>query len=78
MPRPRRHPDDRGLVAPANATGATTVSADHVAGVVEAAVGTDRFYLFTNPDTPDRLADQFDDVWRHTGAGSPRPQEAPS
>lgn len=58
-------PMTRGLVAPKNATGVTTLTAEAVAGMVWDALGTERFYVFTNPDAPTRLRDQFDDVWRH-------------
>ncbi|MGW2745403.1 1-deoxy-11-beta-hydroxypentalenate dehydrogenase [Streptomyces sp. NPDC001450] len=55
----------RGLAAPRDATGDTTVSAERVAETVWDALGSDRFYLFTNADAPTRLRDQFDDVRRH-------------
>ena len=58
-------PMTRGLVAPKNATGVTTITAEAVADAVWDALGTERFYVFTNPDAATRLRDQFDDVWRH-------------
>ncbi|MBV2156773.1 SDR family oxidoreductase [Kitasatospora sp. SUK 42] len=58
----------RGLVAPGSATGATVMGADEVAEVVRKAVGTDRFYIFTNADTQVRLRRELDDVWRHAAA----------
>ncbi len=58
-------PMTRGLVAPRNATGDTTISADEAAEAVWEALGSDRFYIFTNADAPIRLSDQFNDVWRH-------------
>ncbi|MFE2100285.1 MULTISPECIES: 1-deoxy-11-beta-hydroxypentalenate dehydrogenase [unclassified Streptomyces] len=58
----------RGLAAPGDATGDTTVSAELVAETVWDALGSDRFYLFTNADAPTRLRDQFDDVRRHLTA----------
>ncbi|MCZ7434503.1 1-deoxy-11-beta-hydroxypentalenate dehydrogenase [Streptomyces sp. WMMC1477] len=65
----------KGLTAPRGAGGDTSVSAEDVAEVVWGAIGTDRFYLFSNSDAPPRLRDQFDDVWRHlslTPASLPR------
>ncbi|MGV9877993.1 SDR family NAD(P)-dependent oxidoreductase [Streptomyces sp. NPDC003006] len=58
-------PMTRGLVAPRDAVGATTISADEVAGTVWEALGSDRFYLFTNADAPDRIDAQFTDVRQH-------------
>ncbi|MET7916944.1 1-deoxy-11-beta-hydroxypentalenate dehydrogenase [Streptomyces avermitilis] len=58
-------PMTRGLVAPRNATGNTTISADEAADAVWNALGSDRFYIFTNADARTRLGDQFDDIWRH-------------
>ncbi|MGW0535129.1 SDR family NAD(P)-dependent oxidoreductase [Streptomyces sp. NPDC003032] len=58
-------PMTQGLVAPRDAVGATTVSADEVAGTVWEALGSDRFYLFTNADAPDRIDAQFADVRQH-------------
>ncbi|HEX4832077.1 MAG TPA: SDR family NAD(P)-dependent oxidoreductase [Trebonia sp.] len=54
-----------GLQAPKGAGGDTTVKAEQVAEVVWEALGTDRFYLFSNPDAALRLRDQFDDIQRH-------------
>lgn len=58
-------PMTRTLVAPKSATGITTITAGAVADAVWNALGTERFYIFTNPDAAARLRDQFDDVWRH-------------
>ncbi|WP_312886914.1 1-deoxy-11-beta-hydroxypentalenate dehydrogenase, partial [Actinocrinis puniceicyclus] len=55
----------KGLIAPRGAGGESTVSAEHVAELVCDALGSDRFYLFSNEDTAPRLRDQFDEVWRH-------------
>ncbi|WP_399930965.1 1-deoxy-11-beta-hydroxypentalenate dehydrogenase [Streptomyces kanamyceticus] len=66
-------PMTRGLVAPRDATGATTVGADEVARTVWDALGSDRFYLFTNADAPDRIDAQYEDVRHHLEAGSPPP-----
>ncbi|MFC9285084.1 SDR family NAD(P)-dependent oxidoreductase, partial [Streptomyces collinus] len=55
----------RDLAAPRDATGDTTVGAELVAETVWDALGSDRFYLFTNADAASRLRDQFDDVRRH-------------
>ncbi|MGK5544401.1 1-deoxy-11-beta-hydroxypentalenate dehydrogenase [Streptomyces sp. URMC 127] len=65
----------QGLTAPRGAGGDTSVSAEHVAGLVWEALGTDRFYLFSNSDAPLRLRDQFDDVWRHVSLPPPSPEE---
>lgn len=53
-----------GLQTPRGAGGDTTVSAGQVAEIVWDALGSDRFYLFTNADARPRLREQFDDVWR--------------
>lgn len=55
----------QGTTAPRGAGGDTSVSAEDVAELVWDALGSDRFYLFSNSDAPQRLRDQFDDVWRH-------------
>jgi 1-deoxy-11beta-hydroxypentalenate dehydrogenase len=55
----------QGLRAPRGAGGDTTVDAGEVAEIVWEALGSDRFYLFSNSDARLRLRDQFDDVWRH-------------
>ena len=65
----------QGLAAPRGAGGDTSVSAEHVADLVWEAIGADRFYLFTNPDAPHRLRDQFDDVWHHLPLPPPSPEE---
>jgi 1-deoxy-11beta-hydroxypentalenate dehydrogenase len=65
----------KGLTAPHGAGGDTSVSAEDVAGLVWEALGSDRFYLFCNSDTPLRLRDQFDDVWRHVSVPPPSPEE---
>ncbi|MFG3207809.1 1-deoxy-11-beta-hydroxypentalenate dehydrogenase [Streptomyces sp. NPDC048192] len=65
----------QGLTAPRGAGGATSVSAEDVADVVWEALGSDRFYLFSNPDAAPRLRDQFDDVWRHVPLPPPSPEE---
>jgi 1-deoxy-11beta-hydroxypentalenate dehydrogenase len=65
----------QGLTAPRGAGGDTSVSAEDVAGLVWEALGSDRFYLFSNSDTPLRLRDQFDDVWRHVSLPPPSPEE---
>ncbi|MFE0384511.1 1-deoxy-11-beta-hydroxypentalenate dehydrogenase [Streptomyces bungoensis] len=65
----------QGLTAPRGAGGDTTVSAEDVAGLVWEALGSDRFYLFSNADAPQRLRDQFDDVWRHVPLPPPSPEE---
>lgn len=65
----------RGLTVPRGAGGDTSVSADHVAGLVWDTLGTDRFYLFSNPDAPIRLRDQFEDVWRHVPLPPPSTEE---
>ncbi|WP_369213006.1 1-deoxy-11-beta-hydroxypentalenate dehydrogenase [Streptomyces flavofungini] len=65
----------QGLTAPRGAGGATSVSAEHVAGLVWDALGSDRFYLFSNPDAPPRLREQFDDVTRHVSLSPPSPEE---
>lgn len=65
----------QGLTAPRGAGGDTSVSAEDVAAVVWEALGTDRFYLFSNSDAPLRLRDQFDDVWRHVPLPPPSPEE---
>lgn len=67
----------QGLTAPRGAGGDTTVSAEDVADLVAQALGTDRFYLFSNADAALRLRDQFDDVWRHVPLPSPSPEEEP-
>jgi 1-deoxy-11beta-hydroxypentalenate dehydrogenase len=67
----------RGMTAPPGAGGDTSVSAEHVAGLVWEAIGSDRFYLFTNADAPTRLRDQFDDVWRHVSLPPPSTEEEP-
>ncbi|MFE2046282.1 1-deoxy-11-beta-hydroxypentalenate dehydrogenase [Streptomyces sp. NPDC059477] len=64
-----------GLTAPRDAGGDTSVSADDVARLVGDALGSDRFYLFSNPDAPLRLRDQFDDVRRHVSLPPPSPEE---
>ncbi|WP_431982427.1 1-deoxy-11-beta-hydroxypentalenate dehydrogenase [Streptomyces qinglanensis] len=64
-----------GLAAPRGAGGDTSVSAEDVAGLVWEALGSDRFYLFSNADAALRLRDQFDDVWRHVSLSSPSPEE---
>ena len=58
----------QGLDAPRDATGDTTVTAGEVADAVWEALGSDRFYIFTNADARIRLRDQFDDVWRQVTA----------
>jgi 1-deoxy-11beta-hydroxypentalenate dehydrogenase len=65
----------QGLTAPRGAGGDTSVSAEDVAGLVWEALGSDRFYLFSNSDAPQRLRDQFDDVWRHVSLPPPSPEE---
>ncbi|MEV0319884.1 1-deoxy-11-beta-hydroxypentalenate dehydrogenase [Streptomyces sp. NPDC050658] len=65
----------QGLTAPRGAGGDTSVSADDVADLVYEALGSDRFYLFSNSDAPLRLRDQFDDVWRHVSLPPPSPEE---
>ncbi|MDG9717073.1 1-deoxy-11-beta-hydroxypentalenate dehydrogenase [Streptomyces sp. DH24] len=67
----------RGLTAPRGAGGDTTVSAEDVAELVWEALGTDRFYLFSNSDAALRLRDQFDDVWRHVSRSPTSPEEEP-
>ncbi|KMS77671.1 1-deoxy-11-beta-hydroxypentalenate dehydrogenase [Streptomyces leeuwenhoekii] len=67
----------QGLTAPRGAGGDTSVSAEDVAGLVWEALGTDRFYLFSNADAPQRLRDQFDDVWRDISLPPPSPEEEP-
>jgi 1-deoxy-11beta-hydroxypentalenate dehydrogenase len=67
----------QGLTAPRGAGGDTTVSAEQVAELVWRALGSDRFYLFSNSDAPLRLRDQFDDVRRHLPLPSPSPEEEP-
>jgi 1-deoxy-11beta-hydroxypentalenate dehydrogenase len=64
-------PMTRGLQAPRNATGKTTISAEEAAEAVWEALGTEQFYIFTNADSRARLGDQFDDVWRHVTSGQP-------
>ncbi|MFI9626999.1 1-deoxy-11-beta-hydroxypentalenate dehydrogenase [Streptomyces sp. NPDC052042] len=61
----------QGLQAPPGAGGDTTVGAEEVAETVWEALGSDRFYLFTNPDARQRLSEQFDDVWRHVSLPTP-------
>jgi 1-deoxy-11beta-hydroxypentalenate dehydrogenase len=63
----------RGLQAPRGAGGDTTVTAEEVAEIVWEALGSDRFYLFSNSDAPLRLRDQFDDVWRDASLPAPSP-----
>ncbi|MEU5578854.1 1-deoxy-11-beta-hydroxypentalenate dehydrogenase [Streptomyces huasconensis] len=65
----------QGLTAPRGAGGDTSVSAEDVASLVWEALGSDRFYLFSNSDAPLRLRDQFDDVWRHVSLPPPSPEE---
>ena len=65
----------QGLTAPRGAGGDTSVSAEDVAGLVWEALGSDRFYLFSNSDAPLRLRDQFDDVGRHVSLPPPSPEE---
>nr|E3VWK2.1 RecName: Full=1-deoxy-11-beta-hydroxypentalenate dehydrogenase; AltName: Full=Pentalenolactone biosynthesis protein F [Streptomyces exfoliatus]ADO85590.1 PenF [Streptomyces exfoliatus] len=65
----------QGLTAPRGAGGDTSVSAEDVAGLVWEALGSDRFYLFSNSDARIRLRDQFDDVWRHVSLPPPSPEE---
>ncbi len=65
----------RGLVAPASATGETVISADEVAEAVWDALGTERFYIFTNADTRRRLRRELDDVWRQVAAPTTSPEE---
>ncbi|WP_432107385.1 1-deoxy-11-beta-hydroxypentalenate dehydrogenase [Streptomyces sp. AA1529] len=65
----------QSLAAPRGAGGDTSVSAEDVAGLVWEALGSDRFYLFSNPDAPQRLRAQFDEVWRHVPLPSPSPEE---
>ncbi|CAM5388445.1 1-deoxy-11-beta-hydroxypentalenate dehydrogenase [Streptomyces alboniger] len=64
-----------GLTAPRGAGGDTSVSAEDVAALVWEAIGSDRFYLFSNSDAPLRLRDQFDDVWQHVSLSPPCPEE---
>ena len=66
-----------GLTVPRGASGDTTVSAEDVAELVWQALGSERFYLFSNSDAPLRLRDQFDDVWRHVRMPTPSPEEEP-
>ncbi len=65
----------QGMTAPRGAGGDTSVSAEDVARVVWEALGSDRFYLFSNSDAPLRLRDQFDDLWRHVSFPCPSPEE---
>jgi 1-deoxy-11beta-hydroxypentalenate dehydrogenase len=65
----------RGLTAPRGAGGDTSVTAEHVAELVVDALGSDRFYLFSNSDAPVRLRAEFDDVWRHVPLPSPSHEE---
>jgi 1-deoxy-11beta-hydroxypentalenate dehydrogenase len=58
-------PMTRGLVAPKNATGTTTVSPEAVVDAVERALQTGSFYVFTNPDAAGRVSEQFEDISRH-------------
>lgn len=67
----------QGLTAPRGAGGDTSVSAEDVAGLVWEALGSDRFYLFSNSDAALRLRDQFDDVWRHVSLPPPSTEEEP-
>lgn len=66
----------QGLTAPRGAGGDTTVSAEDVAELVWDALGSDRFYLFTNSDARLRLGDQFDDVLRHVSLPPPFSKES--
>lgn len=61
----------QGLTTPRGAGGETSVSAEDVAELVWEALGSDRFYLFSNSDTPLRLRDQFDDLSRHVSPLTP-------
>lgn len=61
----------RGLQAPRGAGGDTTVNAEEVAEIVWEALGSDRFYLFSNSDARLRLRDLFDDIWRHVSLPIP-------
>ncbi|MFJ8476766.1 1-deoxy-11-beta-hydroxypentalenate dehydrogenase [Kitasatospora sp. NPDC094011] len=54
----------QGLQVPRGAGGDTSVTAEEVAEIVWDALGTDRFYLFTNADTRLRLSAQFDEICR--------------
>ncbi|WP_447040550.1 1-deoxy-11-beta-hydroxypentalenate dehydrogenase [Streptomyces sp. DSM 118878] len=65
----------QGLTAPRGAGGDTSVSAEDVAEIVWEALGSDRFYLFSNSDAPPRLREQFNDVWRHVPLSPPSPEE---
>lgn len=65
----------QGLTAPRGAGGDTTVSAEDVAELVWDALGSDRFYLFSNSDARLRLRDQFDDVLRHVSLPPPSLKE---
>ncbi|MEV3910329.1 MULTISPECIES: 1-deoxy-11-beta-hydroxypentalenate dehydrogenase [Streptomyces] len=65
----------QGLTAPRGAGGDISVSAEDVAGLVWEALGSDRFYLFSNSDAPLRLRGQFDDVWRHVSLPPPSLEE---
>ncbi len=65
----------RGLTAPRGAGGDTSTSAEDVAGLVWESLGSERFYLFSNPDAPLRLREQFDDVWRDLSLPPPAPEE---
>lgn len=66
-----------GLTAPRGAGGATKVSAEHVAQLVCDALGSDRFYLFTNPDSPSRMQAQLDELRAHLDIASPNWEELP-
>lgn len=67
----------QSIQAPRGAGGDTTVSAEEVAEIVWEALGSDRFYLFSNSDARPRLRDQFDDVWRHVSLPTPSLEEQP-
>jgi 1-deoxy-11beta-hydroxypentalenate dehydrogenase len=65
-------PMTQGLHAPRNAIGNTMITAQEVAEAVWYALGSDEFYIFTNADSPTRLDNEFNDVWRHATPGRPR------
>lgn len=67
----------QGLRAPRGAGGDTSVGAEEVAEIVWNALGTDRFYLFTNSDTRQRLSDQFDEISRDALRPPSSPEEQP-
>ncbi|MFF2653742.1 SDR family NAD(P)-dependent oxidoreductase [Streptomyces sp. NPDC058045] len=54
-----------GVEAPRGAGGDTSVSAEDVADLVWDVLGSDRFYLFSNPDASRRLREHVADIWRH-------------